>query len=282
MREYSKVSSAFWTGETGIKMRKAGPTTQLVALHLLTCRLSNMIGLYYLPVPMIAHDLGITLDAAQKALARVVEAGFASYEAANSLVWVPEMAKYQIGETLQASDNRVKGIVRTLEPFRKSKFYLAFHAKYGVAYNLPSPRVPQAPSEMSPSQEQEQEQEQEQDTPLPPKGGEVADFDAFWKAYPRHVDKETAERGWNRLGPDATLLATILAAIEAQKLRGCLQPRSVDGRSVIPYPASWLNRKRWTDELDPVADGNGELYPTEEEIARKAEQNRRDNQRHSR
>jgi uncharacterized protein YdaU (DUF1376 family) len=76
-----------------------------------------------------------------------------------------------------------------------------------------------------------------------------ANFAIFWQAYPRKAAKGDAEKAWRKLAPSPELQARILAAIQQQRtstdwLR--------DGGQYIPYPASWLNAQRWTDEAVDV------------------------------
>ena len=73
-----------------------------------------------------------------------------------------------------------------------------------------------------------------------------AHFDLFWSAYPRHVDKQRARKSWAKLKPDGPLVETILRAVKAQA--SCEQ-WTRDGGAYIPYPATWLNGRRWEDEL---------------------------------
>jgi hypothetical protein len=84
-------------------------------------------------------------------------------------------------------------------------------------------------------------------------GATVADgFDGFWSAYPKKVKKTAARSAWDKIGPDADLTRTILAAIERQK-------QSTDwtknGGEYVPHPTSWLNGRRWEDEVLPAGDG---------------------------
>jgi len=73
------------------------------------------------------------------------------------------------------------------------------------------------------------------------------DFDYFWKLYPRKVDKQEALKAWQKLSPDQKLFSEIMSALE----KHILQPQwTKDNRQFIPYPATWLNRRRWTDVLD--------------------------------
>ena len=69
-------------------------------------------------------------------------------------------------------------------------------------------------------------------------------FDAFWKVYPRKVGKVDAEKAWKSLLPDDTLLATIVEAVKKQT-----PIMGKDGPTYIPHPATWLNGRRWEDEV---------------------------------
>lgn len=73
-------------------------------------------------------------------------------------------------------------------------------------------------------------------------------FDEFWKAYPRKKDKGHARKTWDRV-VKATDPAVIIAAA-VQFRQWCEQ----DGTEpeFIPYPTTWLNGERWTDERDPA------------------------------
>ena len=71
-------------------------------------------------------------------------------------------------------------------------------------------------------------------------------FNIFWQAYPKKVAKSEAGKVFNRINLNGQLLNTILTAIEvAKKSEGWLKE---DGK-YIPYPATWLNGKRWEDEI---------------------------------
>jgi hypothetical protein len=59
MRNYAKIAPQFWIGNTGRKLRDAGSEALLVALYLLSSPHANMLGLYYLPRPFIAHETGL-------------------------------------------------------------------------------------------------------------------------------------------------------------------------------------------------------------------------------
>lgn len=73
-------------------------------------------------------------------------------------------------------------------------------------------------------------------------------FKAFWKAYPRKENKGGAEKAWKKIKPDQIPL--IMAAIEIHKR---LDKWKEDSGTFIPHPASWLNGKRWEDDIIGVA-----------------------------
>lgn len=69
----------------------------------------------------------------------------------------------------------------------------------------------------------------------------------FYEAYPRKEAKADAIAVWNRLKPSSELLAAILVDI-AKRLE--LQLWSKADMRHIPLPATYLNAKRWEDELE--------------------------------
>ena len=162
MREYGKVGPTFWTGETGKKIRNAGRNAQIVALYLQTAPGSNMLGLYYLPIPVLAHETGITLEEASKALQCLSEVGFAQYDHESEYVFVPNMARFQIGERLSETDKRVAGIKKQLETLRKTPFFNQFLNLYREPYHLQDVSPSEAPQKPLRSQEQDQDHLQEQ------------------------------------------------------------------------------------------------------------------------
>lgn len=162
MRDYSKVSPTFWTGETGRKIRALqNRDITTLALYALTNPHANMLGLYYLPVPYISHETGIPIEGVSKGLVSLFEVGFCSYDAASEHIFVYEMAKYQIADQLKPEDKRVIGIRKDYENLPKNKFLKDFFNKYQHNFHLINPRDYEAPYKPHRSQEQEQEQEQD-------------------------------------------------------------------------------------------------------------------------
>lgn len=76
-------------------------------------------------------------------------------------------------------------------------------------------------------------------------------FDRFWKAYPKRVAKGAAIKAWKANGCDA-IVDTIVRKV---KKYAKTDDWTKEGRKFCPYPASWLNDKRWNDDdpADPLA-----------------------------
>ena len=70
-------------------------------------------------------------------------------------------------------------------------------------------------------------------------------FDKFWTAYPKKKAKPDAISAFAKINPDETLLYAILEAIDKAKQSDDWQR---DEGRYVPYPATWLNGQRWTDE----------------------------------
>jgi hypothetical protein len=78
--------------------------------------------------------------------------------------------------------------------------------------------------------------------PNPKNNTSLADarFAEFWELYRLHKAKVSALKAWRKLNPDATLIATILADLKTRSWPADLEH--------APYPASYLNGRRWEDE----------------------------------
>jgi len=82
--------------------------------------------------------------------------------------------------------------------------------------------------------------------PTVPVGEKVApsDFDAFWGGYPRKVGKTKALKVWVRLSKTdrAAALQALSEHVSMWRVRQV-------AAEFIPHPTSWLNGRRWEDEL---------------------------------
>lgn len=70
-------------------------------------------------------------------------------------------------------------------------------------------------------------------------------FDEFWAVYPNKRDKSKACELWQKLAPDEALKKQIIAAVKQQAKS---EEWTKDGGQYVPYPSTWLRRRRWEDE----------------------------------
>jgi hypothetical protein len=93
---------------------------------------------------------------------------------------------------------------------------------------------------------EEKRREEKRSTPIVP----VGDFERFWIAYPKKLGKDPARKAWEKLLPQNGLVEIILSSVEAHKMTPDWQK---DHGQFIPYPATFLNGRRWEDVLTPEA-----------------------------
>jgi len=96
-------------------------------------------------------------------------------------------------------------------------------------------------------------------------------FAVFYGLYPRKMARKDAEKAWNKLTSDQQL-----ECIEAMPNYLKYWKIKETAKDYIPYPASFLNQERWTDDLDiePIQNKKPELpfYATEELTIKKAQE----------
>jgi hypothetical protein len=277
---YRKIVSTFWTGETGRSLRAAGPEAQLVALYLLTCQASHMSGLYYVAMPTISHETGLSMDAVAQALRCLSEVGFAHFDSDSEVVWVPEMAHHQIGATLHPKDNRHIALVQHLDDFRKSKFRKAFLKRYRVDYQLQNGRTSEGPSKdlrrtsegpskplrsqtqtQTQTQEQIQEQKKEQKREQNPEPAEPANAGVFpsQKSFSSQSQKELQDAIADVTGSDPKVSRSRIAEV-AQAFAQAEPPYTADDVrrwASTPHIVGWLRGRRPT--LTYLRDNIGQI-----------------------
>ena len=92
-------------------------------------------------------------------------------------------------------------------------------------------------------------EKERQDNTEPVRQGQ--DFERFWEAYPRKAGKEEARKAFQRVDVPVGVLVD---AISVQRKSAQWQK---EGGRYIPFPANWLNQRRWEDQPP----GAGQLPP---------------------
>lgn len=98
------------------------------------------------------------------------------------------------------------------------------------------------------------EEKRREDKDQKPSGDDAVDsaemFARFWSLYPRKVGKEAARKAWDKLTLTDELFEVMVQALGAQSVN---TEWTKDNGQFIPHPSTWLNGKRWEDEVPEPA-----------------------------
>lgn len=74
-------------------------------------------------------------------------------------------------------------------------------------------------------------------------------FEEFWNVYDKKVSKATAKKAWDKLKMTDALFEEIMIGIRNQ-----LRYDQWSSKQYQPHASTWLNQKRWEDEIIPSKD----------------------------
>lgn len=138
MRDYARIAPTYWTRGTGKKLR-GDKDAQILSFYLMSAPAGGITGVYYLAIATVVNDTGLTIAEVEASFRRLSSERFAAYDRDAEMVWVPGLARHQIGETLGGSkDKRLAGFVRELRQSGDHPFTLECFLTYRDAYGLPT------------------------------------------------------------------------------------------------------------------------------------------------
>lgn len=124
---YCRISPSFWT-DPDVR-RPLTLEQKHLLLYYFTSPHTNMIGFYYLPLFLAAHETGIPVEDV-RAWTLGVLSKFVSYDEETEEILVHAAAKHQIGTDLKTKDKRVTAVERHL----KNGHSQALRAKFLEVY----------------------------------------------------------------------------------------------------------------------------------------------------
>lgn len=203
----------------------------LVAL----ANLANKDGIAWPSTATIALHAGVAKRHVLRVLADLERRGAVKIERRNRAVSEYKLA---IGTIVSGDMASLDGPNQSGDMVSPSGDISAFqHVKSGDMASSSGDMVSPKPLEPSKKEEPSITQRAHAREVAPPDG-----FAAFWSAYPRKVGKGQAERAY-RTATKATDPDTILAALVAY-------PFDLGRPQFIPHASTWLNGKRWLDQID--------------------------------
>jgi hypothetical protein len=131
--DYSKVHPKFWTVKPARRWREGAPSPFVVALYLMTSPHSNMLGPVLPAGPVHGGGNRAFSGRGFGGASRLHRRGLLPVRPATKMVWVVEMASYQIGSALLASDKRCKGIQKDYAALPNCPFLGEFFDRYAAA-----------------------------------------------------------------------------------------------------------------------------------------------------
>ncbi len=108
----------------------------MLALYLISGPGAHPLGLYYLPLPTVAHETGLTIEQVRSGIANLSAIEFCDYEHESEVVLVLNMARFQIGERLDRKDKNITWVWREMEKLRPLPFFDRLLEMYGERYQV--------------------------------------------------------------------------------------------------------------------------------------------------
>lgn len=134
-RDFAMIVPSFWTGESGKQLR-GNPWAQILALYVMSCDQSCMTGIFKIASSTICKETGIPSGEFDDAAAHLYNLGILEYDHESEIMWVQNLAKFQVGSCLQSGDTKRRSIVKKLRWAKNHYFTAMFFEKYGNVYGL--------------------------------------------------------------------------------------------------------------------------------------------------
>src|SRR5689334_12116419 len=126
---YAKIPDDHWTDDVSRKIR-GDLAAVAVRDYLRTCKYREPIGVFYLPLPFVAHELGIPADVVDGALTILIGAGFCDYDSPTETILIFGMAGVEIGPLADGDFKRWKWIQAMYASIACKRFAEAIHDRY--------------------------------------------------------------------------------------------------------------------------------------------------------
>lgn len=276
------VSTSFWSDS---KVDTFSPEDKYFMLYLLTNPHTTQLGIYEFSMKHAAFEMGYSVETVQALLSRFQDRyKIIRYCQDTGEIAIKNYLKHSIvkggkpvldclkKELSQVKSKELVNFVflanQNSENATVREFILYIQDKYKLNDNV-NDNDNDNDNERIVDDSWYDSQSQEEGKSKPPKRKkatakedyDLEGFNAFYAAYPKKAGKADALKAWNKLKPDIVLQAKMGEALTAQKK----SPQwTKNNGQYIPMPSTWLNGKRWEDEVQTQTQPN---IPTDADYA---------------
>lgn len=287
MAEYRTIKISFWNDPF---IEELEPNEKLLYLYLFTSPHTSNIGLLEVTSKKIAFETGLSIQGVNSGLSKlekerkiirdgqfILVARFIKNQSSTS----PKLIQSMRGIAKSITSQKIRDTLCILYPDIFSG--VEFEDTVSIPYNNDIDTVSIPIRE----KEEEKEREIEEEYICPSADGDMDvfehsvqqlslspepqsqrkkktkddytdDFISFWQEYPRKEDKKKAFDSWRSLEKKKILpdINIILKAIDTRVKSG-----QWENKKFIPLPTSWLNGRRWEDEVTPIQDSRPSYAP---------------------
>lgn len=221
------IRDSFWTDSY---IEKLSPDEKLIFIYLLTNPLANIAGIYEIRSKRVAFETGYDVEVIENVMQRFVRDG----KLLRHKDWVC-LVNHLKNQALNPSV--IEGCRRIINelPSDISEQVTGWVQAGLLNLTLLNSTLPYSTKHNLTQDERES-------------------FLKFWDKFPKKVGKGAAEKAWQKMKPD---LNVVLVSLEKQKQSE--QWRTEKGK-YIPHPSTWLNQKRWEDEVDVIQESKFAKY----------------------
>ncbi len=221
------INSKFWSDSFVVD--NLNPLDRYLFLYFLTNEKTNICGVYELPLRTISNETGIEKDEILRMLVRLN--GKVEYK--DGWVCLTNFIKHQNTKSRDVQ----AGIDKLLDnlPEEISEWVGQCRDGGGMVYRQPevsnlikSNLIKSNLTLKSKSEE-----------------GYTDGFELFWKEYPEKIGKGKAYDSWKKLSPTEKQQSMVQLKLQVENNHF----RNKSGVDYIPHPTTWLNQKRWEDEI---------------------------------
>lgn len=251
MAYYRNISLSFWTDS---KVEDTfTPEDKYMYLYLLTNPYTNICGCYEISIRQISRQIGYNEESVERILYRLEHTHkVIVYHKETKELLIINWGRYN----WTRSEKLVKPIMATIAKIKHPLFRDYVTMRYenidtintvSIPYPYGTDTTVSVTVTVSDTDKEPIAEKTTQKKETENRKKKIAEgFDEFWSAYPRKTAKANALKAFEKLNPDGDLMKIMLGALSRWSKS---EQWTKDNGQFIPHASTWLNGRRWEDEL---------------------------------